>query len=356
MVRKFEHGGNIYHTDTSYLDYSANINPLGLSPAVEKAITAHISDLIHYPDPDGKALKLELAAYYGLSEERLILGNGAAELLYLWFHAVRPARVLIPVPSFSEYERAALSSGASVDFYPLRADDQFGLDWDALWQAVAEADGIILGNPNNPTGNLLTRSELLPFLEKAERAGKYVILDESFLDFRADSALYSTADLAGVYPHLFVIHSLTKFYAIPGLRLGFGCLDEGLVARLEAQTDVWHVNSLAQSAGIAALRDRDYQEASRRLLQVEQAFMKEALAAIPGIMVYGGSVNFLLCDVRETGLTSETLTARMRDAHILIRDCSNYPGLNDYYIRLAIRGREENKNVISSLKKCLLTI
>lgn len=355
MIRPFEHGGNIYRHagGRPVLDFSANINPLGLAEGVRNAIAAHLDDVIHYPDPDCTALREALSRFYHFPVESIVPGNGAAELLYLYFHHFHFRRVCIPVPAFSEYERAARSAGAEIVYAYLEADKAFQPDLTAIASQVKDADCIVLGNPNNPTGNLIRRQELIPFLERAAQRGQFVIVDESFLDFRDDGPDFTVADFASQSGQVFVIHSLTKFYALPGLRLGFGIAPEAVIQGLMEQTDVWHVNTLAQTAGIEALAETAYQKASRTLVREERDWMSRMLSCIPGVTICQPSVNFILCHIRQTGLTATVLAGHMQEQGILIRDCSNYPGLDSYYIRLAVRSREENEYVVETIKACL---
>lgn len=355
MIRPFEHGGNIYRhaADRPVLDYSANINPLGLAVGVRAAIAAHLDDVVHYPDPDCTALREALSRFYHIPADAVIPGNGAAELLYLYFHHFHFRRVCIPVPAFSEYERAARSAGSEIVYAYLDPDKAFQPDLAAIERQAEGAGCIVLGNPNNPTGNLIRRQELIPFIGRAASRGQCVIMDESFLDFRDDGDTFTVADLASRSGHVFVIHSLTKFYALPGLRLGFGIAPEPVIRGLMEQTDVWHVNTLAQIAGIAALQETEYQKISCKRVAEERERMRLELSRISGVTVCPASVNFLLCHIRETGVTAPVLARQMQKQDVLIRDCSNYPGLTPYYIRLAVRSREENEYVIRTMKLCL---
>ncbi|SFT83057.1 L-threonine O-3-phosphate decarboxylase [Selenomonas sp. GACV-9] len=354
-MEKFEHGGNIYHANGAgegWLDFSANINPAGLSPAVRAAIAASVDDVIHYPDPAAAELKAALSKRYNVAEENLVLGNGAAELFYLFLQTVRPRRVLLPVPSFSEYERAAVAARCKVNCFALSAENEFRIDWEEFMAALTVTDCIILGNPNNPTGTLLTRNELVKLLEVIKEGPQWLVVDESFLDFLLFDSRYTVRDLVEEYPHLFVVQSLTKFYALPGLRLGFGTAAPELAGRLNAGKDVWNVNLLAQKAGVAALADLDYQQQSRQQLIDEMQRFYERINGCRGIRAFKPSVNFMLLDVSGTGLTSSEFTARLRGRGILVRDCANYTGIeDDCYVRIAIRKPEENDRLLALLEE-----
>ena len=355
-LQSFVHGGDIYSAESPlghWLDFSANINPLGLSESVKKAIMAGIEGLVHYPDPRGKELKQAVSASYHVPEQAVVLGNGAAELFYVYFHTRRPGRVLLPVPSFSEYEKAARSAGAEIRYFYLQEQEDFRLDFVRLQSEMAGCSTVVLGNPNNPTGDLLGREDVVRFVESAGRAGIDVMVDESFLDFRSDRQLYSVADLAAAYDNLLVISSLTKAFAIPGLRLGYGVAAEGLARELEFNKDTWNVNSLAQAAGIAALGDDVYRERTLDFINQNVPYMAKRLRQLAGLKVYEPSVNFVLLNLAGCGMESWQLAEKLRQRGVLIRDCSNYPGLDARFVRVAVRGMEENRLMLQVLQDCL---
>lgn len=349
----FEHGGNIYGASPvgDWLDFSANINPLGLSETIRQAIAEHIDGIVHYPDPQGKQLKETLCQYYGVPDESIILGNGAAELFYIFFHAYHPQQTLIPVPSFSEYERAARAGGSQVEYLYLSSQKNFVMPWQQLWSRCQHVDCIVIGNPNNPTGNLLRTADVEELAANAQAAGTTVLVDESFLDFREDRNLYTAMPLVSAYDNLIVVQSLTKFYALPGLRLGFVVASPNMVQKLEMHKDVWNVNYLAQVAGVAALCDSNWQEQTRQFVCTEKKWFYEQLLSVQGIHVYEPSVNFVLMSMTNHAMTATYLTAMLRKQGILVRDCSNYPGMDVYHIRTAVQKRNENKRILDALKK-----
>lgn len=358
-IKAFEHGGNVYDAInpaaefTQWLDFSANINPLGMPESVRECIKNNIDGLVHYPDPKGRELKKAIAEHYNVPENQIILGNGAVELLYVYMHTCQPTMVQIPVPSFSEYERAAVSIKAGIVHYKLTEDENFELDTYKLDPDLAGVETIIIGNPNNPTGNLLSRQKIQRLLNYAIKRNIDVVVDESFLDFRDDRDEYSVVDLVQNYQNLIVLKSLTKFYAVPGLRLGFAIVPEELCQEMERNKDPWNVNFLAQCAGVAALKDIEYQEKTRKYVAERAAELKEALKKIKGLKVFESTVNFIMINIEDTGLKSSELVAKMKRQGILVRDCSNYPGLDDYYIRVAVRSEEENAKLIEKLEVAL---
>jgi threonine-phosphate decarboxylase len=355
LERQFVHGGNIYAEQPAgreWIDFSANINPLGLSREILAAMQQNLSQVVHYPDPEGRELKTAIAAFYDVSVHEIVLGNGAAELLYVYFHIFRPQRVLLPAPSFSEYERAALSSGADVAYFPLVAADDFAVCWDALLAGLPETDCVIFGNPNNPTGTLITRPTMERCIQAAAAVGTTVIVDESFIEFLPDEQNYTVRALAAKYSNLFVLQSLTKFYAIPGLRLGFGLLAPEAVKKMEFGKDPWNVNLLAQQAGVAALQNEAYQRQSRDFVAREKIFLYDALRQFSTLHVYVPAVNFIFIDLGKNR-NSTVFTAQMRRQGILVRDCANYPGLGDTYIRVAVKSRAENEILLAAFQQVL---
>lgn len=354
----FEHGGNVYAVARQtgaaperLLDYSANINPLGLPTSAADAVRAALASVVHYPDATAAALKDVISRRYGVAAELITCGNGAAELLYVLCHMRRPRRVLVAAPTFCEYERAARAAGAAVAYFPLYADDGFALDPDAFVAKLPGIDIAFLCNPNNPTGRLVPRAAVETVAAAAARRGAWLVVDESFLDFLPAAAEHTCRPLLGAYSNLIVLQSLTKFYAIPGLRLGFLLADPAVGALLDRGKDPWNVNTLAQAAGAAALADEGYRAASVATVAAAREEFFRSLAALPGLQPFPASANFILA--RLAGRTASALRQSMLRDGILIRDCSNYPGLSPDYIRLAVKMPEQNARVLAALDKYL---
>ena len=354
MNRRFTHGGNVYDAAPNggkWLDFSANINPLGLSLKARQAIENEIENLVHYPDPAARALKQTIAEHYGVPLEKIVLGNGGAELFYVFFHAVRPKRVLLPIPSFSEYERAAISAGAEIAYIALREEKDFCVDERAIYAQMAAGDCLILGNPNNPTGQMVKADVLERVIDGAKRKGASVVVDESFMDFRADFDEFTVRSFVGRYDNLLVVQSLTKFFAIPGLRLGFAVAPPSLAEKLEAAKDPWNTNLLAQAAGVAALGDVEYQKQTLKWLEPEREFLFHAITAFEGIKAYRPTVNFIFLRLSPSWGSASAFCGRMKEEGILLRDCSNYPGLDDSFIRVAVRKREDNERLLEAFRR-----
>ena len=357
MENRFTHGGNVYKffsdTTEKWLDFSANINPLGMSDKVHAAIQNNIEGLVHYPDPAGTELKKALSKFNHIPEASIVLGNGAVELLYTFFHTIKPKRVLLSIPAFSEYERAAMASGTEIIYNKLRVEDAFAIHWDKLRKNFVTVDCLVLGNPNNPTGNLLDIKDFEQCLIEAKENGVFVIVDESFIDFLPDGEKYTCRQFVKQYDNILILQSMTKFYAIPGLRLGFAMTNENLAAKLDLGKDPWNVNLLAQKAGIAALNDKEYQTNTRIVVQREIAYLVAALQKIVNLIVYRPVVNFILINLSATKFSASSLQAALLKKNILIRNCDNYPGLDRNYIRIAVKSRAENMQLIEALNEII---
>lgn len=354
------HGGNLYSamrqgggSFNEILDFSANINPLGLSDKIRQALHASLESIIHYPDAQAHALKQEVSHYYHVQENEITMGNGAVELMYVLCHILKPKKVLVTAPTFSEYEAAAKASGATIDYLYLDPEENFVIPIPNMIAELPHVDIVFICNPNNPSGVLLTNTQIEEVLTAAQQHHTYVVVDESFMDFLPNDQTYTCRQLLSKYPHLIILHSLTKFYAIPGLRLGFSLASPAITKLLHQGKDPWNVNTLAQHAGVAALQDKIYQEEGKSFLAKVKVDLYEGLKAIPELHPYAPSVNFILINIKNTTMTSLELTAAMAAHNILVRDCSNYPGLSSDYIRVAVKGPEENIRLLTTLKKVI---
>ncbi|MHC1758816.1 MAG: threonine-phosphate decarboxylase CobD [Negativicutes bacterium] len=355
---KAKHGGNVYEAVRNrggnfadFLDYSANINPMGLSPQVRAALVKGLDSVMAYPDPDAVALKQTISDTYRVPVEWIETGNGAVEIIYLLCRLLSPHRVMLPSPTFSEYAAAAQAADTACTTIPLDKDCGFIPSIPALSQRLQANDLLFFCNPNNPTGAVLTRRQLEPLIEKAAAVGAHIVFDESFTDFRLTSEAESCRTLIARYPSVIVLHSLTKFLAVPGLRLGFLLARPETVKRMKRLRDPWNVNVLAQIAGVAGLADTEYRRETVTLIDQEKEKMRLGLQAIPGMRVFPPAVNFVLADLGESGWDAEKLQEALMEHRILIRNCANFDGLSNQYMRVAVKGADANQRFIRILNK-----
>lgn len=357
-MQKFEHGGDIKsvireNNLNEIMDFSANINPYGLSSNIKNAILADLDNIIHYPQPNAEDLRKKIGETYNIADDKIIVGNGAVEIIYTLCHILKPKNALIVSPGFSEYERAARSAGADIHYAMLDEKLDFNSPMRDIIVNIKGNDLLFIGNPNNPTGTLYMLEDMELLIEHAENNGCFVVVDESFMDFIKTSEAFSVLPLVEKYHNLLVLHSLTKFYAIPGLRLGFAATDHEVLDPLYAAKDIWNVNSLAQAAGMAALDDKKYQRRSRTYTRTEINYLYEELSTLDKLKVYEPTVNFILVNISKTGFTATQLREKLLKYNIIIRNCANYPGLDENYVRFAVRTREENDELVDALTEIL---
>lgn len=343
---KHIHGGNIYQY-SSIMDFSANINPLGMPESVRAAIDRSAVKCLHYPDPGCEKLREAIALAEQTRKEAIICGNGAAELIYLLSAAIKPKRVLLTAPSFAEYEESLVFSDPVIDYYPLKAENGFLLEEDYLTCITKETDMAFLCNPNNPTGILIRQELLNKIIDKCNETGTLLVLDECFLDFCEEQ---KTLTMTKRLPegNLFILKAFTKIYAMPGVRLGYGqTTRQGLLDSMNQYRQPWSISVVAGEAGLAALSETDFVEKSVAFVKKEREFLIDGLKKNQ-LLVFGGSANFLFfqCD-------KQNLPEKLEKKGILIRDCSNYHGLEKGYYRIAVRTHEENLVFLEALNAIL---
>ncbi|HHU30098.1 MAG: pyridoxal phosphate-dependent class II aminotransferase [Bacillota bacterium] len=344
------HGGDIESYRLEYgrlpLDFSANCNPLGVPAGVKRAIRDAAAHADAYPDPLCRKLCALIADKTGTLPERVLCGNGAADLIYRAALACKPKRALVPAPSFAEYELALRTVDCEIIRHPLRAEEDFALASDILPALKPDIDMLFLCNPNNPTGLVIDPSLLRQILETCEREGILLIVDECFNGFLEEPEIHTLRHCLSEYKNLLVIDAFTKLYGMAGVRLGY-CLsgNEKLLEKMRRAGQPWAVSSLAQAAGIAALQEHNYILRTRVLVRKERTFLLKELQSL-GIKAYVGEANFIFFHTEIPHLAEQ-----MRKAGILIRDCSNYAGLSDGYYRIAVRKHDENLRLLQALRK-----
>lgn len=346
-----QHGGNIYYYSRKYgipvekiIDFSASINPLGPPKAAVAAIKAAIPGLVNYPDPDSTLIKDALSKHLQVDRSCILPGNGSTELIYLIPRVLRPKRALLPVPSFSDYERSLAMAGCRVDYMQLREKDDFRPDMDRFKASVSGTDIVVLCNPNNPTGTLIEKSVVLDMLKMARKAGAFVVIDEAFIEYAPEHSIVKEASSAS---GVAVLRNFTKFYGMPGLRLGYLVARPDLIKMLSKEAEPWSVNSLAHEAAAAALSDPAYVGRSLSLFRREKDYMYKRLKRIDRVSPCPSSANFIL--VKIDGPADEVVE-KLASRGILVRSCSNYRGLDGEYLRVAVKGRRDNRMLLDVLE------
>lgn len=346
-----EHGGNLYRIaeetgipEDKLIDFSASINPLGISKRVKDTIYKELDNLVHYPDPEATLLKNKLSGHHGIDPETILCGNGSTELIYLIPRALKPGKVLVTAPAFSEYEKACrLGHGSEVTTCALREENRFTINIEEFISAMKGCNMAFLCNPNNPTGTLLSRLDVLHIAEAARDAGCMLVVDEAFIDFIPDeSVIRDVQD----NPYLIVLRSMTKFYALTGLRIGYGVVHKNTAAGIKTFREPWSVNTLAQRAAVSAIEDPGYAAETMRLMTDEKEHMEKHFKSL-GINFFPSAANYYLFKMGNAG----SVINQLKKKGIIVRACSNFRGLNDSYIRAAVKSRRENTQFIEELSK-----
>jgi threonine-phosphate decarboxylase len=353
MTSAHEHGGNVFAVARSLgisperiLDFSASINPLGMAPGVRDALANCIERLLHYPDNGAAELKDCLAAFHGVNPGQIAVANGSTELIHLMPRLVGGSRALIVAPAFAEYACALEKSGWQIDYLTLKSEDDFALSLPALQDKLAgRYDMLFICNPGNPTGALIPKAEIAKVLDLCRGSGTFLVLDEAFIDFCEED---SAKDLIGGFGRAVLLRSMTKFFAIPGLRLGYAIGAPETIDSIGALQDPWSVNTAAQVAGIASLSDAAYCQRTKSYVTAESDRLASALAGLPPLCVFPSRANYLLVQIRN-GSSAAELRSGLLEKGVLIRDCGNFEGLDGSYFRVAVRLREENERLVELL-------
>ena len=343
------HGGDIYADDLTAepLDFSASINPLGMPESVRQAAMQALAGCVHYPDPQCRQLRRAIAAREGLAPGQVFCGNGAADVLYRLLLALRPKKILLTAPTFSEYEQAAALAGSTIIRFPLRAEDDFAIP-ETFWDAVTpEIELVIVCNPNNPTGQVTPKWLVKKGMERCRAAGTRLLVDECFHDFPDEPERIAMTDCVPENHHLILLRSFTKMYAMPGIRLGY-CLsaDTELLEQLYDMGAPWSVSVLAQACGVAAARDTEFPVRTRQYIAQQRKKLQDGLQEL-GFTVLPGQANYLLC--RMDGVPE--LVQQLRERGILIRSCDTFAGLDGNWFRIAVRTEAEQFVLLRTLRQ-----
>lgn len=353
---KPSHGGNrrqimAKNNLSELVDFSANLNPLGAPTQVIDILKNNLNLIEEYPDEYPVQMEKKIAGQLGISQENIIVSNGSIELFYLLPHFLRTKLAAIITPTFSEYEYACLAAKCETLFWPSSALEDFNCDWGKFFKKHGKQIGaLFLANPNNPTGKLIPKDELLRLVKTAKEYNFLLIVDEAFIEFVEDYHPYSLINEAVNASHLVVIRSLTKFYAIPGLRLGYGIGKSSLIEKLKSRQFPWNINSLAQSIGEILLDQKDYQEETCSLIKQEREILYQFFIEHPFFIPFPSAANYLLVNITKPGLSANNLQERLINKGYLIRNCTNFRGLNNSYFRIAVRTPAENQGLMAALK------
>jgi threonine-phosphate decarboxylase len=349
------HGGNLHEAIKRYglegrkiLDFSSNVNPLGPSATARRAAKKALALIDRYPDPDMADLRKTIARYFGVKPGQVICGNGSNELIHLIPRVFRPKKVLVPMPTFTEYAAAVEEAGGEV--VPLWLNEREGFRVDPLEMAFAlkGMDMAFLCNPNNPTGLLMTRVETAELMGHALQHHVRLVVDEAFMDFIESESMVKQAVEAS---QLICLRSFAKFFGMPGLRIGYAVSDEATIAALRAGQEPWTVNIPAEHAAIAALNDWRHIKKTRQVIEKERDRLLSALRLLPGVEPFPCAANFIFMKVGS--FDALLLVEKLGLRGFLVRDCSSLPGLGSGFVRIAVRTGRENSRLVKVLRELL---
>lgn len=330
------------------IDFSSNINPF-IVYSMDKIVVAGVGSLQKYPDIKYRRLRKNIADYLGVDDSQVIPGNGATEIIYLLMRNLS-GRLAIINPTFSEYRKGAEIAGLSVVDFVMDWKKDFKLDLDEIYRRKDEFDSIFICNPNNPDGSV---REIKKLLEFAEKEGKLLIVDETFIEF-ADSEKYrSLVNMVEKSKNLFIIRAVTKFFGIPGIRLGYGISsNRELLQKMYDEKEPWTINSFADSASDFIFKEEEYIRKSKEYFSKERVCMINEINKIDGIKAFNSDANFILVRFENRNVldVKENLLKR---AGLLIRDASNFIGLDSSFARVAIKNHEQNTVLVDALRSVL---
>ena len=358
------HGGDVYaaarelgRDSSKILDFSASINPLGPSPHVWQVIKRSRHLLNHYPDSDCWDLRQALATFWRIDSEQIVMGNGSTELIDALPRALGIHRLLVVQPTFSEYAAAMVRSGGQAAALYTDRRDQYAIPIDRLCHVMETGrsggrpiDGVVLCHPNSPTGQACSPDDVARLAKAARRRGIWLVIDEAFADYCPDR---SVLPHAASWPHMVVLRSMTKFYALPGLRVGYAVATRTTARRLRRQLPPWSISAMAQVAALAAVNDAAHARKSLRFMARERDRFNRLLTALPGIVVMPTYANYFLVELPR-GWQARDITEHLRCQGLLVRDCSSVPGMTSRSIRLAVRTVQDNDRLIRTLSQLLV--
>ena len=338
------------------LDFSSSVNPLGPSKKALDAAKGAFSQIAAYPDSNSNELRQTIARHYGISKGNVVVGNGSTELMYLFAEAFlkKGEKAVIPAPTFGEYESAVCKTGETPKF--IKLGKNLTIEREDFKREMAGAKLVFLCNPNNPTSMLIPKETLTDIIESALEQGTLVFLDEDFLEFVENEKNLTMIGKNKKYPNLFILRSFTKIFGLTGLRIGYGIASEEIINVLSCAKIPWNVNCLAQAAAVAALKDTEHLRVTLELIKKEKAWLQVELGKFGSFKFSAPDANFFFIDIRKSGLTATKLKNELLSQGILIRDCTSFRGLDEFYVRVAVKTHEENMRLIEALKRTVKAV
>lgn len=347
---KLIHGGDIYTKREiafdNIVDFSANINPMGMPASVKSAIINYIEDYQNYPDPLCRELRKAISKEKNVAAEYILCGNGAADLIYKIALGLKPKQALLLSPTFSEYELALNTVNCNVKYYNLCENKDFKLSDDFINNITSNLDVIFLCNPNNPTGMIIEKKFMIKIAEKCDANNVVLVVDECFSDFLTNEMQFSISDSFEKYSNVIILKAFTKMYAMAGIRLGYLlCSNENIIDKVASSGQAWSVSTVASKCGIEAIKENGYVEKTKLETTLNRVYLQNELVEL-GFKIYPSFANFILFKTENSELFEKLLSYG-----ILIRSCENYKSLNKNYFRIAVKSKKDNEYLIECIKK-----
>jgi threonine-phosphate decarboxylase len=341
------HGGKNHSqlTDPNIIDFSSNISPIGTPLSVKKSIKKNIDNIKNYPDFSSSTVISSLKKYTHLEKSNLLVGNGAIEIIYNFCFAFlsKDTKVLIPIPTFQEYETAAKLNNSKISYFKTM---DLSKNLEEFISKIPKNGYIFICNPNNPTGKLLEKNQLLKIIKKAKKLSTIVFVDECFIEMVPESN-ESVMSYVKKYDNLFILRSLTKSFALPGIRIGYAASSKQIIKVLQKIKIPWSVNSIAQEAANTVLKNKSYLVKSNLIIKKELNYLINKISKLEGYDCSKSSTNFILIKTKKN---STNLQKKLLEKKILIRDCKNFRGLNNHYIRIAVKSHKDNLKLVKALE------
>ena len=350
------HGSDLEKIEAVYgikkediISFSANVNPLGVSFRLRETLTNHIDAITSYPDREYTSLRKCIAEYTGADFENIVVGNGSTELISLFIQIAHPSKALIVGPTYSEYEREVTMDGGRCHYFSLTEDSSFRLDVPALTEELSHnVDLLILCNPNNPTSSVIPRNQMRDILDYCKKKSITVLVDETYVEFSENSDAITSIPLTQIYNNIIILRGISKFFAAPGLRLGYAiCGNHSLLKEMESFKNPWTINSLAAIAGEIMFRDKRYIEDTKELISSERKRICTILDRYQShFKYYAPHANFILVRILDDELTSDHLFEKAIKKGLMLRDCSSFPFLDNKYFRFCFMKPEDNDRLL----------
>lgn len=352
---KVEHGANLFQISQKYgfelseiMDFSSNINPFGASDKAISIIRDHPEIVSIYPDPAYTNLRQAIETYSGVSSDNILLGSGATSLISGFISEIKPRNALVQKPAYSEYEKELHKNKATIHEYILSRENDFSPSSEDIIALSIEknCDLIVLCNPNNPTGSLLSKEDIRQILQQTTA---YVMVDETYIEF-TEKDRYSAVSLVSQYDRLFVIRGTSKFFSTPGIRLGYAMIsDQAILDAFENYTDLWGINIFADAMGSVMFLDKDYHQKTYDLIHTQRTYLMNELSSFPELKVYPSYGNFILSHILTEEFTAGDLHEYLLERKIIIRNCKSFQGLSEYFFRVCTLKPQENRLLIEGI-------